>query len=105
LHDHLCKTITADNGIENKHHREIAQQLKIKFYFCHPYHSWEKGTNENTNGMLRRYLPRQVSLDTVTDDELADIEYELNNRPRKILGFKTPYEVLQSHYQFVALAI
>jgi IS30 family transposase len=55
--------------------------------------------------MLRRYLPRQVSLDTVTDDELADIEYELNNRPRKILGFKTPYEVLQSHYQFVALAI
>lgn len=101
---HLVKTITSDNGIENQHHKEIADALQAHFYFCHPYHSWEKGSNENLNGMLRRYLPKHTNLETVTDEELADIEYELNARPRKILGFKTPYEMLQSHYKFVALA-
>lgn len=104
LREHLVKTITGDNGVENRNHRHIADTLHATFYFCHPYHSWEKGSNENLNGMLRRYLSKHTDLDTVTDQELADIEYELNSRPRKILGFKSPIEVLHYHYQFVALA-
>lgn len=104
LSDHHVTSITADNGIENKNHQEIAKQLHASFYFCHPYHSWEKGTNENANGILRRYLPKHTNLDTVTNEEIDAIEWELNTRPRKILGFKTPYEQLQYHYQFVALA-
>jgi len=104
LTQHVVRTITGDNGIENAHHQTISSTLQASFYFCHPYHSWEKGTNENTNGMLRRYLPRNTDLSTVSEEELADIEYDLNSRPRKILGFKSPLEVLSSHYQFVALA-
>ena len=62
-------------------------------YFAHPYHSWERGLNENHNGLIRQYLPKGMPLDKVTDDEITLIQNKLNNRPRKLLGYKTPNEV------------
>lgn len=89
---HLCRTLTADNGSENANHQEISTSLGVKVYFCHPYASWEKGSVENLIGRIRRYLPKGMSLDNLTDEELAAIEYRLNTTPRKCLGFLTPYE-------------
>jgi IS30 family transposase len=66
----------------------------MPFFFCHPYHSWEKGTVENTNGLIRRYLPRQTDLSRVSQEDLDAIAAELNQRPRKCLGFRMPTEVL-----------
>ena len=88
-----------DNGTENAKHEEIAKELKIKVYFCHPYHSWEKGTNENTNGLVRRYLPKRTNIDDLTQKELDDIADELNDRPRKSLGYQTPREMLEYEYK------
>jgi len=87
-------SVTADNGSENADHMLVSQTLAIPFFFCHPYHSWEKGTVENTNGLIRRYLPRDTDLDRLDQRELDAIASELNHRPRKCLGFRTPYEVL-----------
>ena len=87
-------SVTADNGSENANHVLVSQALAIPFYFCHPYHSWEKGTVENTNGLIRRYLPRPTDLNRVDQHDLDAIAAELNHRPRKCLGFRTPYEVL-----------
>lgn len=98
LKNYYIKSLTVDNGSENKDHQKIAQELGINVYFCHPYHSWEKGTNENTNGLVRRYLPRGTELELVTQRDLDDIAWELNNRPRKTLGFKTPWEMLVLEY-------
>jgi len=72
----------------------VSRILDAKFFFCHPYHSWEKGTVENRNGVVRRYLPRGADLDKVSQSELDDIAFEINNRPMKCLNFSTPYEVL-----------
>jgi len=99
LAGHARKTLTFDNGTENRNHEMIADNLSLATFFCHPYHSWEKGTNENMNGLVRRYLPRRTNLDAVTQQDLNDIAEELNNRPRKILGFKTPKEVLYYEYR------
>jgi IS30 family transposase len=90
----LRKTITLDNGSENTYHQIIKINLNMNVYFCHAYHSWEKGTVENTIGRLRRYLPKGKSLDHLTDEKLKQIEEEMNNTPRKCLGFLTPYEKL-----------
>jgi len=87
-------SVTADNGSENADHRIVSQALSIPFYFCHPYHSWEKGTVENTNGLLRRYVPRDTNLDRLEQADLDAMAAELNLRPRKCLGFLTPHEVL-----------
>lgn len=89
------KTLTVDNGSENTTHENISKSLGVKVYFCHPYHSWEKGTNENTNGLVRRYLPRGTSIQDVTQQDIDDIAWELNNRPRKVLNFNTPQEILE----------
>ena len=89
-----AKSITTDNGTENTKHELVTKKLGIPFYFCHPYHSWEKGSVEQINGLLRRYLPRKTNLKNVTQQDLDDIAYELNTRPRKCLGYSTPYEVL-----------
>ena len=86
-------TITADNGKEFSHHEEISNRLKAEVYFAHPYHSWERGLNENTNGLIRQYFSKTISFETITDDQVQMVIYRLNNRPRKILGFKTPNEV------------
>lgn len=90
----LRKTITADNGSENAGHKEIRQSLEMPVYFCHVYHSWEKGTVENTNGRIRRFIPKSISMDGISEKQIAAIEWKLNNTPRKCLGFKTPLEVL-----------
>ena len=87
------KSITLDNGIEFKYHQEVQKALKLQTYFCQPYHSWEKGLVENTNGLIRRFLPKKTDLSKVTDKELRLIEYLLNSRPRKSLGWKTPAQV------------
>jgi len=86
-------TITGDNGTEFADHRKIAEELGIDFFFTHPYSSWEKGTNENTNGLIRQYFPKGTDFNKVSDDAILIVEEELNNRPRKILDFKSPIEI------------
>ncbi|MFQ5544077.1 MAG: IS30 family transposase [Nitrospiria bacterium] len=93
LREEPVKTITNDNGSEFSKHKRTARALKAKVYFSQPYHSWERGTNENFNGLLRQYFPRRMDLSEVTSEELKSVEDLLNNRPRKCLGFKTPFEV------------
>lgn len=88
----LIHTITADNGKEFAKHEEIAQKLEINFYFCKPYHSWERGANENTNGLIRQYIPKGTDFSEVTNKQIKRIENILNNRPRKRLGYLTPNE-------------
>jgi len=89
------KTITYDNGSENTFHWKTDYDLKMKSYFCHPYHSWEKGTVENTIGLVRRFLPKKTKKQEISKRQVQDIELWLNHRPRKCLNFKTPYEALQ----------
>jgi IS30 family transposase len=95
------KTITADNGFENYGHRTVSDALSVAFYFAHPYSSWEKGTVENTNNRLRRYLPRGTMLTYISEAAIGKIEKRLNTTPRKCLGYRTPleklYEVLTEH--------
>jgi IS30 family transposase len=86
-------TITADNGREFAGHQAIAQQLQADFYFAHPYASWERGTNENTNGLIRQYFPKDRDFITITPQEIITAMHRLNNRPRKRLGFTTPNQV------------
>jgi transposase, IS30 family len=102
LMPHICKTITLDNGVENRDHETIADMLHTKIYFCHAYASWEKGTNEQTNGIVRRYLPKKTNIDIVSQEDVDDIAYEINNRPRKVLQYSTPQEVLTKDYQIVS---
>jgi len=88
-------TITFDNGKEFAYHEKIAEALKVDTYFAHPYRSWERGLNENHNGLIRQYLPKDQPLDKVTKKQVIDIQTRLNQRPRKLLGFKTPEEVYE----------
>lgn len=90
---HIRKTMTFDNGLENAEHRRL-ESLRVATYFCAAYHSWEKGTVENTIGLVREYLPRGMDLTMVTQQELMVIGTSLNDRPRKRLGYLTPNEVL-----------
>jgi len=90
----LVHTITVDNGKEFALHQEIAKSLDADVYFAHPYSSWERGTNENTNGLIRQYFPKKHDFTSITDDEIAEAMFRLNHRPRKRLGYKTPYEVV-----------
>jgi IS30 family transposase len=86
-------TITADNGQEFAHHKDIKEQLKTNVYFAHPYHAWERGLNENTNGLIRQYFPKGMDFQTITNQKVEMVMNRLNNRPRKTLGFKSPNEV------------
>jgi len=86
-------TITSDNGPEFAAHERIASALSAKFYFAHPYCSWERGTNENTNGLVRQYFPKKTDFSKITDRQVEKVMERLNNRPRKTLGYKTPNEV------------
>jgi len=92
----LIHTMTGDNGTEFAEHRKIADELGIDFYFTHPYSSWEKGTNENTNGLIRQYFPKGTDFNAVSDEAIKTVENELNNRPRKCLSYKSPAEILAS---------
>jgi IS30 family transposase len=86
-------TITSDNGREFASHERIAAGLGAKFYFAHPYASWERGLNENTNGLVRQYFPKKSDFSKITDRQIKKVVERLNNRPRKTLGYKTPNEV------------
>lgn len=92
----LRKTLTVDNGFENAGHKDIQESLQTQVYFAHPYHSWERGVNENTNGLIRWYLPKKTDFATIPETVIAEIEYRLNTRPRKRLGWQTPLEVFNS---------
>lgn len=91
------RTLTYDNGIENRNHEEIAAVLSVKTYFCKPYHSWEKGTVENTIGRIRRFIPKGANVAEYSHQYITKIEHWLNHTPRKCLNFKTPYEIMFPH--------
>ncbi len=90
------RTLTFDNGTENAGHETITEEIGVKCYFAHPYASWERGTNENANGLVRWYFPKGTDFAKITDAQIALVESLLNNRPRKCLGFRTPIEVAAS---------
>jgi IS30 family transposase len=89
------RTITLDNGTEFHDYKSVERQLGVKFYFAKPYHSWERGTNENTNGLIRQYLPKGQCMKWLTQRECDRIAKDLNDRPRERLGFRTPAEALR----------
>ena len=86
-------TIPADNGKEYAGHETIKEQLGANVYFAHPYCSWERGLNENTNGLIRQYFTKGSSFENITDGEVEAVMNKLNHRPRKTLNFKTPHTV------------
>jgi IS30 family transposase len=90
------KTITFDNGTEFAYHELIAQDLDTKVFFANPYHSWERGLNENTNGLIRQFIPKKQNLKELDEKTIASVQKNLNNRPRKSLGFLTPIEFYQA---------
>ena len=94
-------TITVDNGKEFALHKKIAKELETKVYFAHPYHSWERGLNENTNGLIRQYFPKKSDFKKITKNDIIFVENRLNNRPRKSLKFKKPKDIFLD--SFVAL--
>ena len=100
-------TLTTDNGREFAQHERIAKELDADFFFAHPYSSWERGANENMNGLIREFFPKKMRFDSITKKDISAAMHYLNHRPRKCLGFKTPHEVfwkkLHSHHNAVAL--
>ncbi|HSA78282.1 MAG TPA: IS30 family transposase [Nitrospirota bacterium] len=90
------RTLTLDNGTENASHEELTEALGIKCYFADPYAAWQRGSNEQINGLIRRYLPKGTDFSKIDKDQIKKIEKLLNNRPRKCLRFKTPLEVARS---------
>lgn len=97
-HQGLFKTITADNGTEFHGYRQIEQITGVPIFFATPYHSWERGTNENTNGLIRQYLPKRTSMKYLTQAQCNAVASSLNNRPRKRHGFRTPLEALSDYF-------
>jgi IS30 family transposase len=96
LPPHLRRSVTYDNGTENAEHHLLNQELGTHSYFCEPYHSWEKGSVENRNGVIRRPFPKRTNFDTISPSEIQKVEDEINTRPMKCLDYKTPAEVLTS---------
>lgn len=92
-HKPACKTLTFDNGKEFAEHEFIGKCLQARVYFAHPYCSWERGLNENHNGLLRQFFPKETNLLKVSQIQVDDAVYALNHRPRKCLGYRTPHEV------------
>ena len=99
------ETITSDNGREFARHELISMQLDTEFFFAHPYASWKRGLNENTNGLVRQYFPKNIDFHTITDSMLQKVMDKLNNRPRKTLGYKTPNQLFFGLKSDVALTI
>ncbi len=89
----VLKTITSDNGKEFAYHKQVSEVLETDFYFANPYHSWERRLNEHTNGLIRQYLPKKTDFTHISKEEIVTIQDKINHRPRKVLGFRTPYEV------------
>lgn len=90
----LLRTMTADNGREFAEFAQIERKLGLSFYFANPHSPWERGTNENTNGLLRQFFPKGSDFSKIRPSDLARVERLMNNRPRKCLGYRTPVEVL-----------
>ena len=97
------KTVTTDNGGEFALHEKLDAAVGCKSFFCRPYASWQRGSNENANGLIWQYLPKKRDLSTVTQDEIDFIMDQLNSRPRKRLGFKTPNQVFLQSLKGVAI--
>jgi IS30 family transposase len=95
-------SITYDNGIENRRHEEIAFVLRVKNFFCNSYHSWEKGSVENTIGRIRRFIPKGADINQYSDSYIAAVEHWLNHTPRKCLEFQTPYEIMAKNLLFIS---
>jgi IS30 family transposase len=89
----MLHTITSDNGKEFANHQQVAQKLEIDYYFAKPYHSWERGANENLNGLVRQYFPKKMNFENITQNQVDRVVNILNNRPRKRFNFKSPSEV------------
>lgn len=99
----IVRSITSDNGIENMRHKGISEELKADWFFCRPYHSWEKNSVENMIGRIRWCIPKKTSLREYTNEQITWIEDKLNNTPRKYLGWQTPNEVFSqtvNYYKF-----
>jgi IS30 family transposase len=92
----MRRTLTFDNRTENAQHEEITSEIGLKCYFAHRYASWQRGTNEHINGLVRWYLPKGTDFSKISEEQIAQIESLINNRSRKCLGFKTPLEVASS---------
>ena len=92
-HKNKCFTITIDNGKEFAGHESMAAKLNADIHFAHPYSSWERGLNKNSNGLFRQYFPKCMELTDVTDEQVQRAAERLNHRPRKVLGYRTPHEV------------
>ena len=88
------KTITADNGKEFAGHEKVAEYLGIDYYFAHPYHSWERGSNENLNGLIRQYFPKGSDFSMISEERIKEVEFKLNTRPRKRFGYENPIFVM-----------
>ena len=97
-HKLFTKTLTYDNGTEMAYHKRFTEKTGMPVYFAHPYSSWERGTNENTNGLIRRFFPKGTDFNKVSERELKIVQEKLNNRPRKVLGYRTPAEVMEMEY-------
>ena len=91
----IRKTMTYDNGMEMANHQWLTQNTGMDIYFANPYSSWERGTNENTNGLIRRFFPKGTDFNKISIEQLKQAETALNNRPRKVLGYKTPNEMIK----------
>jgi IS30 family transposase len=96
-------TLTFDNGKEFAMHQLIDEILETTSYFAHPYHSWERGLNENTNGLIRQYFPKRTDFSIITAEHIYEVQEKLNNRPRKCLGWNSPNEVFLNPTAIVAL--
>jgi transposase, IS30 family len=92
LPKYTLKSMTYDNGMEMANHKWLANNTGMDIFFANPYSSWERGTNENTNGLIRRFFPKKTDFNTITNEQLKQAQNALNNRPRKVLGYKTPNE-------------
>jgi IS30 family transposase len=93
--DHACETVTNDNGIEFGKYEDLETKLSVPVYYCHAYSSWERGTVENTNGLIRQFYPKKTNFNKVSQEHIKSVEQNLNSRPRKIFNFRTPEEI---HY-------
>jgi IS30 family transposase len=98
LREKKVYTITSDNGTEFTDHELVSKKLKIDYYFAHPYASYERGSIENLNGLVRQYIPKGTAFTNIENTALKEIQSKLNNRPRKILGFLTPIEYTKKYY-------